>query len=81
MRRSLDIYDLIISFIIFILVIGIIIGISFIIDKTNDKKWNDGYCQCGGEYVYTQAIGHQYSTGYLYECNKCGKIYESHKKR
>lgn len=47
----------------------------------NDSKWNNGYCSCGGNWVYQQAVGHRYNTYYLYECDNCGKVYEFRKKR
>ena len=27
---------------------------------------------CGGHWVYETAIGHQYTTSYIYQCDKCG---------
>ena len=39
--------------------------------------YNNGICpQCGGNYVYQQAVGHRYITSYIYQCDKCGKIIE-----
>ena len=62
-------------------VIAILIGIMMICMAFNDSKWNDGHCSCGGNWVYDQPVGHQYSTNYLYECDKCGKMYEFYEKR
>jgi len=43
------------------------------IDSNIDNdKWNGGYHSCGGKWVYEQAVGHRYSTNYIYQCNKCG---------
>lgn len=39
-----------------------------------EEAWNDGYCHCGGKYAYEQIIG---GPLYLYECDKCGHVYES----
>ena len=39
-------------------------------------KWNNGYCECGGHWEYEQAVGHQYSTSYIYRCDNCGKRIE-----
>jgi len=38
-------------------------------------KYNNGVCEaCGGQYVYQQAVGHRYSTEYIYICDKCGHM-------
>ena len=52
--------------IVFIFVLGIGMG------ACNESKWNNGYCKCGGRWEYEQAVGHRYSTSYMYRCNKCG---------
>ena len=45
-----------------------------------EKLWNNGhYDVCGGTWKYEQAVGHRYSTAYIYVCEDCGKrieIYE-----
>ena len=56
--------------------------LSEIIGSIKDTaNWNNGYHECGGEWTYQQAIGHKYSTKYLYECDKCGETYEFRRKR
>ena len=38
-------------------------------------KYNNGVCQnCGGRYVFRQAVGHYYMTEYMYVCDKCGNM-------
>lgn len=68
-----------------IIVIGIALGIAFGIvsginaTTANEEraKYNDGVCKaCGGHYVYEQAVGHRYSTSYLYRCDGCDAIIE-----
>jgi hypothetical protein len=58
----------------------IFIALLFILKfftATHDYNvWNYGYCECGGKWVYQQAVGHYYSTDYIYKCDKCGKIHE-----
>lgn len=54
------------------LVVGIIIGLK----ERDQKMWNNGYCECGGHWVYEQAVGHQYGTSYMYKCDSCGKRIE-----
>lgn len=50
---------------------------------TNDEKlWNDGHCDvCGGTWEYEQAVGHKYSTAYIYVCDNCNKRIEISKLR
>lgn len=51
-----------------------IIGIFSIIDN---YTWNDGFHRsCGGQWEYSQAVGHEASTTYMYICNECGKAHE-----
>lgn len=36
------------------------------------NTWNDGYCPvCGHKYRYVQAVGHRYTTSYMYVCDYC----------
>lgn len=64
------------------LIIGMLMCIAFIvfIMCINDSGWNSGHCSCGGSWEYKQAVGHRYSTMYLYECNRCGKVKEFYEK-
>ena len=71
-KISLSVIGIVIIFLLSILLIG---------SCVNDSKWNDGHCECGGNWVYDQPVGHQYSTNYLYECDKCGRVYEFYEKR
>ena len=70
------------GFILFIaLIFAVLIGIYNYCEHEQYKKdvvtWNDGYCQCGGEWEYQQAVGHQVSTEYIYKCNKCNALFET----
>lgn len=61
--------------------IGVILILCVILFAINgcvdSNKWNDGICSyCGGHYAFVQAVGHRYSTDYLYKCDKCGHIIE-----
>ena len=67
-----DCYDFITPLI--ILLIGIIL--VFVGHSVNAGQWNDGYCSCGGRWVYQEAVGHRYSTSYIYKCDNCGKVKE-----
>ena len=63
------------------IILAFLLVILFLAYVLNESHWNDGHCSCGGNWVYQQAVGHRYTTYYLYECDKCGKTYEFHEKR
>lgn len=73
----------------FIGMIGTVIGglilmivvVTLLVSFFDTKSWNDGHCKCGGNWVYEQAVGHEYFTTYLYTCDKCGKAIEITDKR
>ena len=45
--------------------------------KHSEELWNNGHCDvCGGTWKYEQAVGHRYSTAYIYVCEDCGKRIE-----
>lgn len=55
----------------------IILFIWWLFATINDTScWNDGHCECGGNWVYEQAVGYRYSTYFYYHCDKCGKVIE-----
>lgn len=55
----------------------LIIIVWFIASCSSSNAYNNGICKiCGGNYEFYQAIGHHYTTNYLYECDKCGNIIE-----
>lgn len=52
---------------------------SFILGAQEHSKQEDKVlygCSCGGNYQYTQAVGHMYATRYLYVCDRCGEAIE-----
>lgn len=55
------------------LICGITYGCQQAVDST---KYNDGVCDCGGHFYYEQAVGHRFTTNYIYACDKCGKRIE-----
>ena len=59
-----------------LILLAICILIYFIICNINTLTWNNGYCKCGGKWEYQEAVGHRYTTNYLYKCDKCGRIVE-----
>lgn len=59
-----------------ILIILLII-VAFLEDVASNSLYNNGVCtECGGHYIYQQAVGHRYETNYIYQCDKCGKLIE-----
>lgn len=74
--------DMVVEIILCIVFIaGIIIGTDACLNEQDKKAWNDGYCECGGRFEYEQAVGHQYSTSYIYTCDSCGKHIEIREER
>ena len=67
-----------IAFIVAILLcVAFVFGVYKISEKHEEKRWNDGHCDvCGGTWKYEQAVGHRYSTYYIYVCDNCGKRIE-----
>lgn len=53
------------------ILVGIILMVCCgFINEAN--TWNDGYCPvCGHKYRYVQAVGHRYTTSYMYVCDYC----------
>lgn len=54
------------------------LGINTIEAKMDASVWNDGICQCGGEFEFSNAT-HRKNGGnyYYYTCNDCGKVIET----
>lgn len=43
----------------------------------SEKTYNNGIHEgCGGHWVYETAVGHRYSTNFIYHCDKCGETVE-----
>ena len=39
--------------------------------------YNNGIHEgCGGHWVYDTAVGHRYTTNFIYQCDKCGMTVE-----
>ena len=69
-----DILETVLKIIAFIVVIVVaILGCT----KCDNDKWNDGQCpNCGTAWRYEQAVGHRYTTHYIYVCDTCGRRIE-----
>ena len=44
-------------------------------ENANDR-WNNGYCECGGQYQFSSATNWRGSKNYYYTCDKCGHTEE-----
>ena len=38
----------------------------------NHDRWNNGICDCGGEYQFSSATNYRGSRDYYYTCDECG---------
>lgn len=72
MRDEFEFNPLVVPIIVLVIAM-IVIGIDV---SANAGQWNDGYCSCGGRWRYQEAVGHRYSTTYIYKCDECGKVKE-----
>ena len=64
-----------------IIIIIICIIIIFIMNSCeatlSEETYNNGIHEgCGGHWIYENAIGHRYSTNFIYHCDKCGTVME-----
>ncbi len=59
--------------IIIALVIGAMItSISFLEYRYDEKTWNNGYCECGGNWRLVDVVHYKNSGNkYYYECEDC----------
>ena len=55
-------------------------GLFTIEAKDDEAAWNNGYCECGGEWNFTNAE-HIKNGGdlYYYECEECGDLIRTHR--
>lgn len=61
----------------FLIVIALIFITSCCESCSDTNEYNDGKCPyCGGTFVYDTAVGHRYSTNYIYVCDTCGRSIE-----
>lgn len=62
----------------FIAICIVILIILWLVESTiGYDKYNGGICRsCGGTYIFQQAVGHKYTTDYIYKCDKCGNLIE-----
>ena len=62
-----------------IIALAIAFGLATLIYKEaegNRNRWNNGYCECGGQYQFSSATNWRGSKDYYYTCDKCGHTEE-----
>lgn len=65
------------SIIMIIICIIIIFIMSSCEAALSEETYNNGIHEgCGGHWIYENAIGHRYSTNFIYHCDKCGTVVE-----
>lgn len=69
------------EYIIFVFVVTVFVMIMvfgfFALGKIREKKDSKEYysgCECGGKWIYDQALGVNSEVRFMYECNKCGTV-------
>lgn len=54
---------------------GILVLLMIINSIISADKFNNGVCRvCGGRYEFKNAVGHRYTTEYVYVCKQCGNL-------
>lgn len=69
------------KFIAILVAIAIGFGVATLLYKeqeSNHDRWNNGYCECGGQYQFSSATNYRGSKDYYYTCDKCGHTEEFH---
>lgn len=62
----------------FPIVIAILVAIIMLTNIMSFNEYNNGICRdCGGRFVYQEAVGHRRSTHYIYICENCGNLVET----
>ena len=62
-----------------LVVLAIAFGVVTLLYKQsegNRNRWNNGYCECGGQYQFSSATNWRGSKDYYYTCDKCGHTEE-----
>ena len=58
-----------------LIAIAIGFGVATLLYKDaegNHDRWNNGYCECGGQYQFSSATNWCGSKDYYYTCDRCG---------
>lgn len=74
MRRSHDTQASLIFIVVLIVFLFLLRSCSSALSAI---MYNNGIHEgCGGHWVYDTAVGHRYSTNFIYQCDKCGMTVE-----
>lgn len=72
-----DIIATVLTIIMVAIIVWLIFALLNLSENNHDNDaWNNGHCECGGNWEYEQAVGHRYDTSYIYVCDECGKRIE-----
>lgn len=63
---------------ILIITLVVTIGGVFLQVKMDDDIWNNGKCNCGTEWTFSNADHIKNDTLYYYHCDNCGNVIELH---
>lgn len=64
-----------------LIALAIAFGVATLLYKDAEgdhDRWNNGYCECGGQYQFSSATNYRGSKDYYYTCDKCGHTEEFH---
>lgn len=78
-HRKVEFETCVVIGIIVVIILAIVLALlaDISVERAKIEEYNNGVCkQCGGKYEFFQAVGHQYSTAYVYKCRQCGKMLE-----
>lgn len=62
-----------------LIVLTISFGLATLLYKeqeSNHDRWNNGICECGGQYQFSSATNYRGLKDYYYTCDKCGHTEE-----
>lgn len=62
-----------------LLTLAVTFGFATLLYKQSEgehDRWNNGYCECGGQYQFSSATNWRGSKDYYYTCDKCGHTEE-----
>ena len=79
---NIDIKKRIPIYIGFVLIVILLYFIFKSIDSfAEEKRWNDGYCECGGELSHIHTDPYGYEPVYIYKCDTCGETFSFYTQR
>ena len=58
---------------------GLFVGGLALEADTDNDKWNNGVCLCGGAYKFANASQHKQTVHYYYVCDACDHVIDTHR--